>query len=212
MDMQKVVSKRVVPVAVIEDAEHALPLAEALLAGGLGVIEVTLRTPAAEEALARIRKAHPDFILGAGTILEPDQARRMAELGVDFGVSPGLRAEVVEAAHAAGLAFIPGVATATEIEAALALDCRVLKFFPASLLGGVPMIEALAAPYRHREVRFVPLGGVNQATMGEYLACKDVAAIGGSWLVTRDLLNAGNWKEITRRVADAVAAAVASDR
>jgi len=188
---------RIVPVAIIDDAAHAVPLAKALSAGGLPIIEVTLRTPAALEAIRAIRAECPEMLVGAGTVLTPQQVHESVAAGAMFGVSPGLNADVVRAARDAGLFFMPGVMTPSDVEAALALDCRLLKFFPAVPAGGLAMLQSLAGPYAHTGVQFVPLGGVNANNMSDYLALPSVAAIGGSWICDRALVREQRWSEIT---------------
>ena len=201
----RIIQKRIVPIAVIDRADDALHIAEALLAGGLDVIEVTLRTPEAETCIRRLRRAFPDMLVGAGTILEVNQVRRCVEAGAQFGVSPGLNEAVVQKALAAGLPFIPGVMTPSEIDRALQLGCRLLKFFPAEAAGGIKMLQALAGPYKHTGVKFIPLGGVHAGNAGAYAALPVVAAIGGSWLVERKLIEKQDWAQITKLVKEALA-------
>jgi 2-dehydro-3-deoxyphosphogluconate aldolase/(4S)-4-hydroxy-2-oxoglutarate aldolase len=204
VDIFEVTRQRIVPVVVIHDADAAVPLAEALLAGGLNVIEITFRTPASEEAVSRIAHALPEMTVGAGTVLTPGQVDQARGAGAQFGVAPGLNGAVVAAARSADWPFMPGVMTPTEVEAALALGCTTLKFFPASLAGGVPMLQALAGPYAKAGVRFVILGGVTPANMAEYLKLPIVAAVGGSWIVEPRLLAARDWGEISRRAREAL--------
>lgn len=195
--MNQIFAKRVVPVAVIEKVEDAVPLAEALLAAGLDVIEVTFRTAAAPDAIRAITGKYPGMLVGAGTLLDVQQVRQAREAGAQFGVAPGLNPTVVKAAHQAGLPFVPGVATASEVERALELGCRLQKLFPADVLGGVKLLKALAGPYGHTGVKFIPLGGIHQQNMAEYLALPVVAAIGGSWIVDKKLIAARQWDAIT---------------
>lgn len=205
--MDAIIAKKIVPVAVIERVEYAVPLAGALREGGLNVIEVTLRTEAAFDAVAAIRSAFPDMAVGVGTVIEPGQVERARRMGVAFGVAPGLNEAVIRAAQAAGLPFIPGVMTPSEVERALGLGLRLLKFFPAEASGGVKMLEALAGPYTHTGVRFIPLGGINLANLRAYLALPVVAAIGGSWFVNKKQIAAGDWAGIARQTREALAAA-----
>lgn len=188
---------RIIPVAIIDDAAYAVSLAKALSAGGLPLIEVTLRTAAALEGIRAIRAECPDILVGAGTVLTSPQAHDALAAGAMFGVSPGLNGDVVRAARDAGLFFMPGVMTPSDVEAALALDCRLLKFFPAVPAGGLAMLRSLCGPYAHTGVQFVPLGGVNAENMRHYLALPGVAAVGGSWLCDRALVNEQRWSEIT---------------
>jgi len=201
----RIIQKRIVPVAVIDRPDDALRMAEALLAGGLDIIEVTLRTPEAETCVHRLRKAFPDMLVGAGTILDVNQVHRCLEAGAQFGVSPGLNETVVEKAQAAGLPFIPGIMTPTEVDRALRLGCQLLKFFPAEAAGGVKMLQSLAGPYVHTGVKFIPLGGVHAGNAGAYAALPVVAAVGGSWLVERKLVEKQDWAQITRLVKEALA-------
>ena len=203
----RITAKRIVPVVVIDDAEQALPLAEALLAGGLDAIEITLRTPAAEKAIAAISRKFPDMVVGAGTVLEEVQIPRVVAAGARFGVAPGLNEAVVRKAQASGLLFIPGVMTPSEVERALALGCKLLKFFPADAAGGVKMLKSIAGPYAHTGVKFIPLGGLNATNAGEYLSVPGVAAVGGSWIVERKLIAERNWARITQLTREALAIA-----
>jgi len=203
----RIAAHRLIAVVVSDSAPAALRLADALAAGGVKAIELTLRTPIALECLHRIASERPEMLMGAGTVLTLEQVRQVKEAGAAFAVSPGLNPDVVKAAQSAGLPFFPGVMTPSEVESALSLGCRLLKFFPSELAGGVRMLKALAAPYAHTGVRFVPLGGINADNMMTYLDLPIVAAIGGSWLADRDLIKSGNFAEITRRAARAVATA-----
>lgn len=205
--LEKIVKKRVVPVVVVDDAESAAPLAEALLAGGLEVMEITFRTPAAAAAIRRIAAGYPEILLGAGTLLDPEQVLRARDAGAVFGLAPGTNPRVVAAAAGCGMYFAPGVMTPSEVEQALDLGCNLLKFFPAAVAGGVAMLKALAGPYAHTGVRFIPTGGVTSGNLSDYLSLPLVAAIGGSWMVERALVAAGRWGEITRLTREALALA-----
>ena len=186
----------VVPVIAIDSAEAALPLADALLDGGLPVAEITFRTAAAAEVIARIAKERPAMVLGAGTVLTAENLGRAVDAGAKFGVAPGLNQDVVaEAAHR-GLPFIPGVITPTEIEQALALGLKLLKFFPAEAFGGLKVIKALSAPYAHAGVRFMPTGGVSTANLPDYLVEKVVACVGGTWIASREAIAEKKWTQI----------------
>ncbi len=186
----------VVPVIAIDSVDAALPLADALLEGGLPVAEITFRTAAAAEVIAKIAKERPSMVLGAGTILTAENLGRACDAGAKFGVAPGLNQDVVaEAAHR-GLPFIPGVITPSEIEQALALGLRLLKFVPSEAFGGLKVIKALSAPYAHSGVRFMPTGGVSTANLTEYLAEKAVACIGGTWIATREAIADKKWAQI----------------
>ncbi len=194
-------------VVTLDNADHALPLADALLAGGIRVIELTYRTQAAPAALRLICAERPDLLAGAGTVLSPDQARDAREAGAAFAVSPGLNPDVVRAAGEINLPFFPGVMTPSDIESALALGCRLLKFFPAEPCGGVSMLKALAAPYAHTGVSFIPLGGITADTMRAYLDLPITAAIGGSWIATPDLIRSGRFDTIAERARECSARA-----
>src|SRR5271157_2208497 len=186
----------VVPVIAIDSVDAALPLADALLEGGLPVAEITFRTAAAAEVIAKIAKERPSMVLGAGTILTAENLGRACDAGAKFGVAPGLNPDVVaEAAHR-GLPFIPGVITPSEIEQALALGLKLLKFFPSEAFGGLKVIKALSAPYAHMGVKFMPTGGVSLANLPDYLAEKVIACVGGTWIATREAIAEKKWAQI----------------
>lgn len=210
--ISRILDKRVVPVVVLDRVEDAEPLAEALLKGGLDVIEITFRTEAAEDSIQAIARSFPDMLIGAGTLLATDQVKRAAEAGASFGLAPGLNPEVVAEAKSCGIEFSPGIMTPSDVEAALALGCKLQKFFPAMAAGGPAMLKALAGPYAHTGVKFVPTGGINRSNMAEFLRLPVVAAIGGSWMVDRKLISSGAWTEITDLTKEALAeAATAGD-
>jgi 2-dehydro-3-deoxyphosphogluconate aldolase/(4S)-4-hydroxy-2-oxoglutarate aldolase len=196
----------IIPVIVIDDAKDAEPLAEALLKGGMNVIEVTFRTAAAADAIARIVRRFPEMLVGAGTILTAEQAQRALDAGISFGLAPGLNAATIARFRRAGVPFVPGVMTPSDIEAGLALDCKVLKFFPAEAAGGVKMVKALNGPYASQGVKFCPTGGVGLHNMNDYLAISTVASVGGSWLATQQQIAGNEWSAITRQVEEALAA------
>lgn len=200
-------SGRLVPVVVLDDAGLALDVADALLEAGLRVMEVTFRTPAAADAIARIASQRPDMFIGAGTLLSAENVRQAVDAGATFAVAPGLSEPVVQAAQQAGLDLAPGVMTPSDVERALNLGCQVLKFFPAEQAGGVPMLKSLEGPYKHTGVQFIPTGGIHQTNMEHYLALPSVAAVGGSWFVDKKLIAAGNWGEIRKRTREALAVA-----
>lgn len=187
----------IIAVLIIDDENDAVPLAEALLAGGVNVMELTLRTPAALPALKKIKAAVPEMVAGVGTILTPDQVREVADLGAAFGVSPGISRRVLDAALGAGLSFAPGVMTPSDIEAALEYHCKLLKLFPCEPSGGLPYLKAMSAPYVHLGIKFVPLGGINAKNMATYLADPLVSSLGGSWLAPREAIKAHDWAKIT---------------
>lgn len=198
--------RRVIPVVVIDDATDAVPLGEALIDGGLPIAEVTLRTPQAIEAIQAMARLD-DLLVGAGSVCNAADVDRAVGAGARFVVSPGLSAAVVERCRTLGVEVIPGVATPSEMMQALDLGLDLVKLFPAGLLGGPPAIRDLGAPFP--SLRFVPTGGVSAANLGDYLALPAVAAVGGSWMVARDLVRDGRFDDIRAATAVAVAAAAA---
>ena len=184
----------VIPVVELPRVEHAVPLAEALLAGGLTCIEITLRTPAAQAGLEAIREAYPEILLGAGTVLDEEQLSAAVAAGADFVVSPGTNETVVEACLATGTPIIPGACTPSEIERARALGLRTLKFFPAEPMGGASFLRSLCGPYR--DISFMPTGGITPSVLHDYFALPQVVACGGSWMVKPDLLSAGDFDRV----------------
>ncbi len=205
--LHKILKRPVIPVIVIDNANDAEPLAEALLKGGMDVIEITCRTAAAAEALARIKKTFPEMLLGGGTVVTRDQAQMCVDTGVDFGLAPGLNPDTVKFFQAAETLFIPGVMTPSEIEQGLALDCKLLKFFPAGAAGGVGMLKNLTAPYASLGIKFCPTGGVGLGNMNDYLSLPAVSSIGGSWLATQQQIADQQWSVITAQVVAALAKA-----
>ena len=195
-------SSPVVPVVVIEDSAKAAPVARALVAGGLPVIEITLRTAAAIDAIAAIAADVPEAIVGAGTVLSAEHADDAVTAGARFIVSPGLHESVVAAANRLGVPIFPGVSTATEAQQAWNLGLRVLKFFPAGLAGGVPMLKALAAVFG--DLSFMPTGGVSAKNLREYLEVPSVIACGGSWLTPAAAIEAGDYERITALAGEAL--------
>lgn len=191
-----------VPVIVIDRVEDAVPLGKALIAGGLPIAEVTFRTQAGPEALARMAQLD-GLLVGAGTVRSPEQVERAAAAGAQFVVTPGLSAPIVAACQDRGLPILPGVSSASDIHAATELGLQVLKFFPAQTSGGAPAIKALAAPFP--EIRFMPTGGISPANLAEYLGVPSVIAAGGSWMVAPSLLREGRWDEVERLCREATA-------
>lgn len=186
----------VIPVIVIEREEQAVPLARALVAGGVRVLEVTLRTPVALEAVARIGSEVADAIVGVGTITRSEDIADALAAGARFGVSPGLTPDLAEAARASALPLLPGVMTPSDIIAAGAAGFREVKFFPARQAGGTAMLKALAGPFP--DVLFCPTGGITAETAPEYLTLPNVACVGGSWLTPRDAVERDDWQTLTR--------------
>ena len=195
---------RLVPVIVIDDAAQAASLATALVNGGLPCAEVTFRTAAAAEALRRMTASHPQMLVGAGTVLTPDQARVAREAGARFIVAPGFSPAVVDYCLENDIAVFPGVCTPTEIEMALGRGLSTVKFFPAEPIGGLNYLKAVAAPYG--DVDFIPTGGINAKNVHEYLSFKKVIACGGSWMAPADVISAGDFARIEAETARAVAA------
>lgn len=195
----------VVPVYAPETAGDAVQVARALLAGGLPVIEVTLRTPAALEAIRAITAQVPDMVVGAGTVLTPAQLKDVQEAGARFAVSPGATDALYWGARDTGLPLLPGVATASEIQRGLEHGVDTFKFFPAVPAGGTAMLAAFAGPFAH--VRFCPTGGITPATARDFLRQPNVLCVGGSWLTPRDAIAAGDWERVTALAAEAAALA-----
>ena len=181
----------------IDNPNSAVKTARALIAGGIDAIELTLRTREAMESLRRIVNEVPEMLTGVGTILTEDQVREVGKIGVAFGVSPGLSEKIVKAAQDVGLPFAPGVITPSEMEQAMDWGCREMKLFPAEPIGGIPYMRSIAIPYANVGIRFLPLGGLNLRIMGDYLRESCVLAVGGSWIVTPELLHTENWSAIT---------------
>lgn len=198
----------VVPVVELPRAEDGVPLAGALMAGGLSCVEITLRTPGALEGIAAIRAAYPEILLGAGTVLTISQLETAMAAGADFAVAPGTNPEIVEASLAQGLPILPGVSTPTEVERALALGLPVVKLFPAELLGGARYVRALCGPYR--DIAFVPTGSITPETLPGYLQIPQVLACGGSWMVKPSVIAAGDFAAIERLASEAVGLVQAS--
>ena len=192
----------IVPVIALEDAGDAAPLAEALLKGGISCAEVTFRTSAAEETIRKMSEEYPEMLVGAGTVLTTGQADRAAAAGAKFIVSPGLNPVTVKHCQEKGIPVIPGIMTPSEIELALSLQLTEVKFFPAEAAGGIQMIKAMSAPYGN--VRFMPTGGIGLANMETYLSFQKVFACGGSWMVKKDLIQAGAFDRITELSRQAV--------
>ncbi len=193
----------VIAVLVVEQAERAVSLARSLVEGGVRVMELTLRTPTAIDALARIRAEVPEMTAGVGTILTTDQLDQVIDTGASFGVSPGLNPRVVTHAVQRGFPFAPGVCTASDIERGVELGCRVLKYFPAETSGGLKHLESMGAPYAHLGLTYIPLGGVNTGNTAEYLNSPLICAVGGSWIAPRSLIAAGNWDQIRANAREA---------
>jgi 2-dehydro-3-deoxyphosphogluconate aldolase/(4S)-4-hydroxy-2-oxoglutarate aldolase len=193
---------RLIPVITIEQVDHAVPLARALVAGGLRLLEITLRTAAGPAAARKIIAEVPDAIVGIGTVLSPDDLKYAVDMGAQFALSPGATPELLGAAAASTMPFIPGVATASELMRGLALGFNIFKFFPAVPSGGIPALKALSGPFPN--VKFCPTGGITAENASDWLSLKNVAVVGGSWLTPADALRTGNWDAITERARYAV--------
>ena len=200
--LQQISNIGIIPVIAIEDAEQAVPLARALVAGGLPAAEVTFRTAAGEEAIRRIAKEVPEMLVGAGTVLTKEQADRALAAGAQFIVRPGFNPEVTRYVIEKGALMMPGTATPGEMEQAMSMGLDVVKFFPAEQNGGVAKLKALAGPYTN--LRWMPTGGVNTKNMMDYLGFDKIVACGGTWMVKKDLINGQKWDEITAICKDAV--------
>ena len=205
--LDRLAASRIVPVLTTADADEAERAGEALLAGGLTCVEITFRTDAAADAIRRIAR-NEELLVGAGTILSPDQLALALDAGARFAVAPGTNESVVGAAHQAGVPFIPGVATPSEIERGRSLGCDVLKVFPASILGGPAFLKAMEPVYR--DVRFVPTGGVKPENLSSYLELASVLACGGTWICERAVLRERRFDEVERRAREAVELAAAA--
>lgn len=204
MDINKTIEERkIVPVVALPEEKDALPLAEALIAGGLPIAEVTFRTAAAENSIREITKRYPEMLVGAGTVATAEQAKKAQDAGAKFLVSAGFSREVTEYAIKNQLPIFPGVCTPTELMMLLEYDLHIAKFFPASQYGGLDTIKALSGPFPN--MRFMPTGGISAKNIREYLAYPKVIACGGSWMVKGDLIKAGDFEEIRKLTAEAVA-------
>ncbi|QWF70350.1 bifunctional 4-hydroxy-2-oxoglutarate aldolase/2-dehydro-3-deoxy-phosphogluconate aldolase [Methylomonas paludis] len=193
----------VIPVMVINQLDQAVPLARALVAGGLKVLEITLRTPAALEAIRQIKAEVPGAIVGAGTIINLQTLDAALEAGSEFLVSPGVTDSLLTAALNSGVPILPGVVTPSEVMRLLDRGVTAMKFFPADAAGGIPMLKSIGGPLP--QVTFCPTGGINPKNAHEYLSLSNVACVGGSWMAPASLVDAGDWAEITRRAAEATA-------
>ncbi|MEM9932321.1 MAG: bifunctional 4-hydroxy-2-oxoglutarate aldolase/2-dehydro-3-deoxy-phosphogluconate aldolase [Bacteroidota bacterium] len=195
--IQKIQDRKVIAVLVIQEITDAIPLAKALAAGGVDLIELTLRTPIALDAAKLIMEEVPEITVGLGTVLTVGQVKAAAEIGVAFAVAPGCNPRIISAAKEYGLSFAPGVTTPTDIEMALEQGCRVMKYFPSETSGGMKHLRSMAAPYQYLGLSFIPLGGVNQANAESYLSSPLISAIGGSWIAKSPLIQAQDWGRIT---------------
>lgn len=196
----------VLPVIVVETVDQGLRVCEALVQGGLAAAEITFRTQAAEATIRAVSREFPDLALGAGTVLNITDMKRAMDAGATFAVAPGCNPEVVSAAVESNFDFAPGVCTPSDIEQALRLGVRDLKFFPAEAVGGTKMLKAICGPYAHLGIRTCPTGGIKRVNMLDYLAMPNVSVVGGTWLAPKDEIKAGNWDAIEQLAREAVAA------
>ena len=194
----------VVPVIAIERASDAVALADALLEGGLPVAEITFRTEAAADVLAAMRDARPELCIGAGTILDRPSLERAVAAGARFGLAPGYDPDIVDAAKAADLPFCPGIMTPTDLTLAAARGVRLAKFFPAGVAGGPKALSGISAPFAHLGIRFIPTGGVTEATIGDWLAIRQVIAVGGTWIAKTEDIREGRFADIAKNARAAV--------
>lgn len=201
----------VVPVIAIDAVDDAIPLADALLEGGLPIAEITFRTRAAAAVLGRLKEARPELTIGAGTVLDRESLSVARQSGAQFGLSPGFDAAVVAAAADAGIPFAPGIMTPSDLTAAVNANVRVVKFFPAATAGGPAALEAVAAPFAHLGIRFIPTGGISEQSISDWLRLRSVLAVGGTWIARSSDIREGRWTEIARRARSA-REAVASAR
>lgn len=199
--LMKIGQTGIVPVVVLNEVKDAVPLAQALINGGLPCAEVTFRTDAAQQSIAEISKKFPQMFVGAGTVLTTEQVDRAVDAGAKFIVSPGFNPKVVEYCIKKGYPMTPGIMTPTELEMALGFGLDVVKFFPAENAGGLKMIKAMAAPYT--KMKFMPTGGINPQNVREYLLSDKILACGGSWMVKGELINSGNFAEIEKLTKEA---------
>ncbi len=195
----------IVPVIALDDAAQALALADALIAGGLPVAEITFRTDAARDTIAAMARHRPEMLVGSGTVITEAQVDQSLDAGARFALSPGIDAGILAHAAARGLPFAPGIMTPSDLQVALRAGCRMVKFFPAMPAGGPTMLKNIAAPYAHTGIRFNPTGGVTMDNLGDWLALPEVSAVGGTWIATRADIAAGNWARITANARAAVA-------
>ncbi len=202
--VERIEKARIIPIVSMENAGDAVPLCKALKAGGLEVVEITFRTRAAAEAIRSVRKEFPEFLCGSGTITTFKELEDCVSSGAQFAVAPGLNPGIVKKAGELGFPFFPGVCTPTEVDMALDLGCTILKFFPAENMGGVKMLSAIYAPFKHRGVRFIPTGGINAKNLRDYFSLPCVLAIGGSWLVEKSLIQDKAWNRITELTTEAI--------
>lgn len=191
----------VIPVMVINQLEQAVPLANALVEGGLKVLEITLRTPVALDAIKKIKTEVPEAIVGTGTVINLETLKQAIDVGSEFLVSPGVTEDLIDAVLRAGIPILPGVTSPSEVMRLMEKGITQMKFFPAEAAGGIPMLKSIGGPLP--QVTFCPTGGINPKNAADYLALKNVACVGGSWMAPSDLVDASDWDEITQRAEQA---------
>ena len=200
--VKKIDETGVIAVLVIDELKYAVPVARALLAGGVDAIELTLRTPVALDAAKAIKNDVPEITLGIGTVLTTTQVEAVAGIGVDFAVAPGCNPRVIEAAREHNLSFAPGIMTPSDIEAAIEKGCRILKYFPAETSGGIKHLANMVAPYQFLGLKFIPLGGISISNASNYLKSHLISAIGGSWIAKQELIREEAWETISRNAKE----------
>jgi 2-dehydro-3-deoxyphosphogluconate aldolase/(4S)-4-hydroxy-2-oxoglutarate aldolase len=195
----RLAASRAIATVTVQNIEDAKPLADALLAGGINAVEITMRTPAALQVMKIIAETYNEMLVMAGTVLTPIQVRQVQDAGATCAVAPGMNSRVLQAAIEAQLPFAPGVATPSEIEQALEFDCDILKFFPAESMGGLKYLKSMQAPYAHLDLRFIPLGGLTTENAEDYLQEDIILAVGGSWIASESAITSSDWVGITQR-------------
>ena len=196
---QQLAASRAIATVTVQNVEDAKPLADALLAGGINAVEITMRTPAALEVMKIIADNYSEMLVMAGTVITPIQVRQVQDAGATCAVAPGMNSRVLQVAIEAQLPFAPGVATPSEIEQALEFDCDILKFFPAEPMGGLKYLKSMQAPYAHLDLRFIPLGGLTTENSEDYLREDIILAVGGSWIASESAITSSDWVGITQR-------------
>ena len=196
---QQLAASRAIATVTVRNIEDAKPLADALLAGGINAVEITMRTPVALQVMEIIAENYSEMLVMAGTVLTPIQVRQVQDAGAVSAVAPGMNSRVLQAAIEAQLPFAPGIATPSEIEQALEFDCDILKFFPAESMGGLKYLKSMQAPYAHLDLQFIPLGGLTAENAEDYLQEDIILAVGGSWIASESAITSGDWVGITQR-------------
>ena len=200
--LDKITKSKIVAGFSVQNLNDAIPIAKSLMEGGINIIELTLRTKNSLKAVEMIAKSVQDMVIGVGTILTTDQLLQVKDNGAHFGVSPGLNKRVLQYAEEIDFSFAPGIATPSDLDCAIDMGYRFVKFFPAEGMGGVNYLKSISAPFSHLDVKYFPLGGINSNNMNEYLNIDNVIAIGGSWIVKDQLVLNKQWKEITKRALE----------